>query len=351
MLSRLLKLLVVLLAVIVALAGGAGYKLKSFGETPVDVPSEMIVEFPAGTPLIGLGQRLADKGVVSDAGLFYGWVRLFSSYQSFQAGTYRFEGKITPDDVARAMIKGDAYRPNVLSITIPEGFTLKQICERLAANGVGHIVEVTRLANDPAFAKSLNVPSKNLEGYLYPATYNFTEMPTAMQALTQMVKVFWEKLPKDYQKNIATRGLSLHEAVTFASLIELETLQDDEKPLISEVIWRRLKDGAPLAIDASVIYGVENYDGDLKTVHLKDATNPYNSRIHKGLPPTPIGAPATGSLAAVLTPSNLGYYYYVLIPGTQKHHFSKTLREHNLHVKKLVNASKKRQASEESNDK
>ena len=134
-------------------------------------------------------------------------------------------------------------------------------------------------------------------------------------------------------------GLSLDQAVAFASLIELETMQAKEKPQIAEVIWRRLKAGAPLGIDAAIIYGIPNYDGDIKWVHLKDEKNPYNNRIHKGLPPTAIGAVSTSSLLAVLEPTNLGYYYYMLDATDHTHHvFSRTLAEHNALVQKYLRA-------------
>ena len=100
----------------------------------------------------------------------------------------------------------------------------------------------------------------------------------------------------------------------------------------------------------ALIYGIPDYAGDLKWAHLSDASNPYNGRIHKGLPPTPIGSPSAASLEAVLSPSNYGYYYYVLMPGGGgRHHFSKSLKEHNEHVRRLVDAtgaSGKRQAKD-----
>ena len=136
-------------------------------------------------------------------------------------------------------------------------------------------------------------------------------------------------------------GLTLDQAVTFASLIEMETMQESEKRLIAEVIWRRLKRGEPLGIDAAIIYGIPDYDGDIKWVHLRDAKNRYNTRIHKGLPPTPIGAVSRVSLEAVLEPTNFGYYYYVLDAVDHTHHtFSKTLAEHNLNVQKYLRASR-----------
>ena len=106
---------------------------------------------------------------------------------------------------------------------------------------------------------------------------------------------------------------------------------------ISEVIWNRIKKGEPLGIDAALIYGIKNYQGDIKWKHLRDKKNKYNTRIHKGLPPGPIGAVSKVSLEAVLNPTAEGYYYYVLKAGTTRHNFSKSLAEHNKFVKLLLN--------------
>jgi len=336
----LLKAIAVLSLLLACLIGGGYLRLEQWAHAPIDVPAEAVVELHAGTTLTALSAELSLRGAVSSAAFFNAWVRIAGNYQRYQAGRYRFVGAVAPADVALAMLKGDVWNPIVLQVAVPEGYRTKDLAERLAANGVGHIVEITRLMHDHAFLQSLNVPSTSLEGYIFPATYAFHEMPTATEALTQMVKTFWQSLPKNYENSVAGMGLSLGQAVTFASLIELETRLDDEKPLISEVIWRRLKDKAPLAIDAALIYGIPDYQGVIRSVHLVDAKNPYNTRIHVGLPPTPIGSPSVKSLEAVLHPTNFGYYYYVLVPDGSRHHFSKTLQEHNLNVKKLVNASK-----------
>jgi len=283
-----------------------------------------------------LAAILERDGLVDSSAYFQLWVRARGDYKNFQAGKYRFAGSVTPAQIARTIAAGDVFHEVILQVTIPEGFPVKQVAERLAANGVGHIVELRRLATDQAFLQSLNIQGKSIEGYLFPATYSFTEMPTAMQAYEKMTKTFWQHLPKDYETKVRSMGLTLDQAVIFASLIELETQLDDERPLISEVIWRRLKDKAPLGIDAALIYGIADYKGDLKWSHLQDAKNPYNTRIHVGLPPTAIGAPGTKSLEAVLTPTSLGHYYYVLKLGTKQHHFSKTLKEHNEHVQHLI---------------
>lgn len=339
--KRMLRIATVLALGAVLTAGGTWLKLQSWARTSVSLDAERIIDLTAGTGLGRLSHYLADNGLVSNALAFHIWVRLEGNYARYQAGKYRFEGTISPAEIADKMARGDTYNPIVLSVTIPEGFMLRQVLERLAANHVGSLPELQHLSTDKTLLASLQVPGKTLEGFLYPATYTYTAMPTAMQALTDMVRTFWTNLPKGYVEAVKKKGLTLEHAVNFASLIERETKLDEERSMVSEVIWRRLKDKVPLGIDATIPYGMEDYDGDLKWVDLANAKNPYNSRIHKGLPPTPIGAPSAKSLAAVLTPSNEGYYYYVLMPGTIRHHFSKTLKEHNAHVKKLVEGLKR----------
>ncbi len=302
----------------------------------------IIVDFPKGTRLDSLSYSLEAEGLVDNALLFQVWVKYFSDYSRFQAGSYRFESVTSPSLIAAKMMAGDTFVPVVFRYTIPEGFTVKQVITLLAEEGIASLSELQTLVKDSSFRASFNIHSPSLEGYLYPATYSFTKMPTAQEALARAVKTFWKSLPKNYVERVAKKGLSLEQAITIASLIELETHYDDERSLVSEVIWRRLNKKVPLAIDATVIYGIKDYKGNLTRKHLKDTSNPYNSRVHRGLPPTPIGSPSRASLEAVLNPSNKGYMYYVLDLDTAKHHFSKTLKEHNRFVRKLIKDTRKR---------
>ena len=339
--KQFLKLLLALVLCAGIVASTGWYLLSNWSQVLGPLPEELVLEFKPGTKLKELAVHLQNQSAIDDADMFVMWVRAQRNYNSFQAGTYKIEPRSSPSTIISKLVKGESFEPVVLTYTIPEGFTAKQVMERLAAQGVGHIVANLNLINDKKFLQSLNIPGPTLEGFIFPATYSYTVIPTAHQAVKNMVDTFWQKLPKDYEQAVKTKGLTLYQAITFASLIELETKHDEEKSLISEVIWSRLKDGVPLAIDAAVIYGIADYNGDIKTKHLKDPENPYNTRIHKGLPPTPIGAPGTKAIEAVLTPSSLKYYFYVLKPGDTRHYFSKSLKEHNENVKKYVEWARK----------
>jgi UPF0755 protein len=333
-----------LLSVLVLGIGVATGYLFNWANTETSLQEKQVIDFTRGTSLTALSIELESKEVVTSGLLFKVYTKFFGGFHNAQAGRYAFKGSVSPVKVIAAILSGKTYRELIANITIPEGFTIDQVLRRLEANKVGTYKSLKKLAFDPKFISSLGVKASNLEGYIYPETYSFFEvLPTGEQALRQMVKEFFKQLPKDYASKIKSRKLNLTEAITFASLIEKETMLDEERPLVSEVIWNRLNKNMQLGIDAAIIYGIKDYDGDLKWKDLKNKKNPYNTRIHRGLPPGPIGAVNRASLEAVLNPSNYGYYYYVLIPRTNgKHHFSKTLKEHNKHVKKLVNYSRQK---------
>ena len=198
------------------------------------------------------------------------------------------------------------------------------------------------MIKDRTWFETYKIDSQTLEGYLYPETYVYhNELPTAKQVIRDMLETFQKNIPPGYEQNLKALGLSLGDGIKFASLIERETKHADERAKVSEVIWNRLRRSEPLGIDAGLIYGIKNYDGDIRSRDLVDRSNPYNSRIFVGLPPTPIGAVSRASMEAVLTPTQEGYYYYVLIAdGLERHHFSKSLREHNIYVKKLLEGRK-----------
>jgi UPF0755 protein len=315
--------------------------LQRWGDSPRHLSAAAEVTLEAGESLKNFSQELAHAGVVEHPLLFQLWTRLFSRYERFQAGRYLVPAEYSIRGLVQDVQSGNVYNPVVLQFTIPEGFTISKIADRLAALGVGSREEVLSVSTDPAFIAQHGVTAQSLEGYLYPATYQFTEFPDVRTALATMIEVFWKKVPPTYEQDVSEKGLSLHEAITFASLIELETHHDSERSMVSEVIWNRLQRNIALAIDASIIYGIDDYEGDLKRVHLDDAGNLYNTRKHRGLPPGPIGSPSIKSLEAVLTPSANGYFYYVLDLETGLHNFSKSLKEHNGFVQKMLRDRRK----------
>tara|TARA_A100001015_G_C14987223_1_gene712137 strand:- start:520 stop:1578 length:1059 start_codon:yes stop_codon:yes gene_type:complete len=302
------------------------------------LPKPILLHFPKATPLNELTKKLRRKRLIGSPGMFELWIKLTGQYSKFQAGNYRFEGSVSVRSLIRDFREGHVYHQPSLVLAVPEGATSSQIADKLGLVRSNLRKGFLRLRHDRVFLRALGVEGTSIEGFLYPATYRFYQKVPPVNVIIQgMVREFRKRLPQGYEQLAKKHGLNLGQAVTFASLIEKETGIDVERSMISEVIWKRLAKKMPLGIDASIIYGIKDYDGDIKTKHLRDITNPYNTRVHLGLPPTPICNPSTKSLNAVFTPSSHDIYYYVLIPNSGgRHHFSKTLAEHNKHVRKLV---------------
>lgn len=339
------RFLLLMFGLVLGFAAGAFWfyqSLPAWSEKTRELALPVVVKLERGSRLDDFAKRLEQEGLIDHGLRFRYWIKLYGNYGRFQAGQYRFEGSVSPKLIVETIEAGKIWQPLELQFVIPEGFTLKQVIDRLEAHQVGSRGELEAMSKYGELLKKYQIKGSDVEGYLYPATYSFIKMPTVRGAFEKMLDTFFAQLPPGIEQEFVPLKLSLHQAVIFASLIERETQLDEERPMVAEVIWNRLRDGEPLGIDAALIYGIVDYQGDIKTVHLKDAKNPYNTRIHKGLPPGPIGAISMTSLKAILNPTQLGYRFYVLgTDGTKQHHFSRTLAEHEVYVKQLIQASQK----------
>jgi UPF0755 protein len=182
-------------------------------------------------------------------------------------------------------------------------------------------------AASPAALERLEIPAGSAEGYLSPDTYYLVKPITPEEILETMVRMFRRKFTPEMERKAKAAGLSVHEVVTIASIIEKETGIDREKPLVSAVIRRRLALGMPLQMDPTVIYGAKRFDGKVTRKDLL-APGPYNTYLNRGLPPGPIANPGRSSLEAALAPAEADYLYFVS-RNDGSHTFSKTLEEHN----------------------
>ncbi|MCB9229581.1 MAG: endolytic transglycosylase MltG [Deltaproteobacteria bacterium] len=318
--------------------------LEQWSRTPQPLGQELLFSVDNGVGLRRLSQNLAEKGLIRQPRLFQFWVRLQGQAKNIQAGRYRVDHSVSPEELLHQMVNGKVWNELTLEWVVPEGFTQQQIIARLAAISGLPELSFRQVAEDPQFVfQLLGIQAPDLEGFLFPATYRlYNDHPAPRTLFRMMVSEFFKRLPDDFDDDCQRMGLSLREAVTFASLIEKETRLREEKALVSEVIWNRLRKGMSLGIDAALIYGIADFDGNLRTKHLSDRSNVYNTRVHRGLPPGPVGSPGLESLQAVLSPANHGYLYYVLrYEMDGRHHFSRTLKEHNHHVRQLIRAQRK----------
>ncbi len=323
---RFLIISLLLCWILLGVAAGLGYQLLF---APLQPPARVTLTIAPGSSLIQVAHQLTENGVIRHSyslRLLSHWLR---PGEQIKAGTYTFTDSAKPARVLDRLISGDMDK---VSLTIPEGFTLEQIVCRIAAAGYGNADKLYELAHDTSFIQSLQLNSSSLEGYLFPETYLFAPGIKEAALLKMMVLQFRKHLDNLLLADAQKLGLNLHQLVTLASIIEKETAQPAEMPLIASVFHNRLKRGIPLQTDPTVIYGIKNFDGNLTRKHLQ-TPGPYNTYLNHGLPPGPIASPGLSALQAAAHPADSAYLYFVA-RGDGNHQFSKTLQEHNAAVRK-----------------
>ncbi|MDX2479112.1 MAG: endolytic transglycosylase MltG [Desulfuromusa sp.] len=299
--------------------------------TPQTLKTPIHFQISPGVGLNKIALDLQESGVVRSALAVKLLARWNQQSGQIQAGDYRFSDPATPGEVLQRLIRGDVEK---VSLTIPEGFTLQQIIARTAEQGFGQQERLLALAYDADFIHSLKIEADSLEGYLFPETYLFAPGIDEKELLKMMVAQFRNHADTQLKKEAEKLGLSPHEWLTLASIIEKETGIVAEMPLISSVFHNRLKRKIPLQTDPTVIYGIENFDGNITRKHLTTFT-PYNTYLIRGLPPGPIASPGLAALKAAVHPAETKFLYFVA-RGDGGHQFSKTLSEHNAAVRKYL---------------
>jgi UPF0755 protein len=289
----------------------------------------VLVNIPRGTPFAQVVNLLDEKGLIRSRLLFRTMAYVYGAPQLTKAGEYEFSKDMSSGEILQKLIRGEV---KAYSIVVPEGFTVRQIAARLAANGLVDEKEFLRLERDRDTLATLKIPAASAEGFLYPDTYRFDRSMDARTILKTMADRFWVKATGGMIEKARAQGLGVKEWVTLASIIEKETGRKDEMPLVSAVFRNRLRIRMPLQSDPTVIYGIENFDGNLTRKHL-ERQNPYNTYLNRGLPPGPICNPGLDALTSALNPAPVDYLYFVS-RNDGSHQFSATLAEHSRAVRK-----------------
>ncbi len=276
-----------------------------------------------GASLKQVALELQEKGFINNRYLFMLWGKLLGYSKKIKSGEYRISSAMPPVNILAVLAKGAIITHTV---TIPEGYTMRQIAKLLDQKGIVPAQEFLRVCNDPKVVASYGIKGKSLEGYLYPDSYQFSRGLSAKKVVDVMLHRFKEMVAS-YMDRIKEKGMTLHEVVTLASIVEKETGLSRERPLIASVFLNRLKRGMRLESDPTVIYGIKNFNGNLTRKDLVRRT-PYNTYIIRGLPPGPIANPGIESIHAVLYPAESSYLYFVS-KNDGSHYFSSSLTEHN----------------------
>lgn len=290
-------------------------------------PVEVVVE--PGYSFLDLTDLLVEKGIVKNGWYFRYLAKNYQVDRKIQAGRYQLRTNMDYQEALKILTSKP--KKGLFKVTIPEGFTVSQIAERMAAEAKVSKTELLNLGLTGSGKFSYSFLDSNftpsLEGYLFPKTYLIWEGSTAEEVLNLMLGQFERELKKLDLSKLSARGLTIHELVTIASMIEREAKLPQERRLIAAVIYNRLRRGMRLQIDATVIYALGYHK---KRLFERDTMvkSPYNTYLHLGLPPGPICNPGLESLKAALDPAPVSYLYYVLSdPKTGRHTFTRTEAE------------------------
>ncbi|OVE81021.1 hypothetical protein BVY03_05015 [bacterium K02(2017)] len=286
-------------------------------------PQKIQLIIKKGTGIKKIAQLLEKHQLVRNRYDFEIYTRAMDFAPKIKAGEYEFEAGLDIVALVDLLVKGKVKR---YKFTIPEGYNLKDVCRLLNKKKLMTLEVCSKQVLRVNLLKE-NEGIKDLEGYLYPETYFYESDVTADQLFEQMIKMFYSKVDDEIIKNSKNLGYSVHQLLSFASVIEKETGVADERPLIAGVFHNRLKIGMMLQSDPTVIYGIKNFDGNIKRSHLK-ADHPYNTYTRFGLPVGPICNPGMGAINAVINPDQTEYLYFVA-KGAGRHYFSKNLKQHN----------------------
>jgi len=309
--------------------------LYAWQPAPQQKAEYAIITIPSGSGSRQIQKILAEAKLVDDDIRFLLLAKVLGLARKLPAGEFRLSLGKKPGEVLRQLATA---KPVQYAVTIPEGLRLEEVAEIFAAGSWCDRDRFLALAHDPEFIHSLGLPSvPSLEGYLYPDTYHLTHdlQDTKDLIAMQVARFFkiWSALP-----NNAGQQMNRHEIVTLASVVEKETADSTERPLIAGVFLNRLKTGMRLQSDPTVVYGLENFSGNLTRTDLK-TEHPYNTYVIPALPAGPICNPGQKAMEAVLRPASTDFFYFVS-KNNGSHQFSKDISEHNQAVQEYQRRKK-----------
>jgi UPF0755 protein len=306
------------------------FQISAFIKKPLNMSAkEKIFIIKPGQPLKLISAKLEKESIISNKTYFILFTKFKKAGRNLQAGEYLLSGSKSPEQILEILKKG---KVKLYRITLPEGLNINEVALLVEKAGYCSKTEFKNLCKNSAFITSLGIKEASLEGYLFPDTYFFSKQVSCKKVITTMVAHFTKTFTKEWKLKAKSMGFSIHDIVTLASIIEKETGDASERPIIASVFHNRLKKKMRLESDPTVIYGIKDFDGNIKRKHLKQWT-PYNTYQIKGLPIGPIANPGALSLHAALNPEKTSYLFFVSKKDTT-HKFSKTLQEHNKAVRK-----------------
>lgn len=313
------KIIIALLAVILVAGAAAGWWVYSDLRQPIaHNKSGQYIEIPKGSSPSAIIKKLAAEGILKNEWPLKLYLKGSGKGSTLRAGEYDFPSPISPLNVLAKLQQGER---RLKRITIVEGWTRWDIAKAMVnvpELRLENEAQALDLMNNVSLIADLDPKATNLEGYLFPDTYEFAPETTAADLVEMMVKRFRSVWKPDWNDRARSLNMTPRDIVTTASLIETEAKLADERPIVASVIYNRLQKNIPLAVDSAVIYaskleGKWRYDGRVYRSDI-ERRSPYNTRIYAGLPPGPVASPGESSLKAAVNPATTDYLYYVRNP-------------------------------------
>ncbi|WP_434497780.1 endolytic transglycosylase MltG [Peribacillus frigoritolerans] len=339
---KIIMITIASLILLIGIVGLVGFLYINSAMKPVDPDDDTIkkVKIPIGSSVNGISTLLEEQGIIKDARVFKYYIK-FRNESGFQAGEYKLSPSMPIEDIVTSIKTGKLMKEAAMKITIPEGKQLIQIADIIAGKTGEDPKKVFKKLNDKKFINSMQEQFPQLltseienekvlyplEGYLFPATYDFyEEKPTLESIVIEMLKKTEETL-QAYEGQMDKNDYSVHEMLTFASLVEEEATAQVDRGKIASVFYNRIEEDMPLQTDPTVLYAKGSHKS---RVYYKDleVKSPYNTYKNKGLPPGPIANAGTTSIDAVLKPEKTDYLYFLATPEGEVL-YSKTLDDHN----------------------
>ena len=335
--------------IILAIVGYTGYNYVSSALQPVDPESNetIDVEIPMGSGITLISSILEKNGIIKDAKIFKYYTK-FKNESEFQAGNYSLTKSMTLDEIIQSLKTGRVYREPVFTMTVPEGLTLDQIATVVEKKTSFTAEQFMEKVTDQTFIEQMmaeypellteDILNENiryaLEGYLYPATYPFYDEKPSLDEIIKTMLTATNTIVSEFQPVLEEKQMSVHELLTFASLLEEEATAQTDRETIASVFYNRMAIDMPLQTDPTVLYALGSHKDRVLYADL-EVQNPYNTYQNVGLPPGPIAGAGKVSIEASLNPSQTEYLYF-LADKEGTNHFAKSYDEHLVNIEKYL---------------
>ncbi|MGA3601062.1 endolytic transglycosylase MltG [Lysinibacillus agricola] len=346
---KIVAIVAISIVLLLGVIGLFGYNYVKSALKPMDpdATKTIAVEVPIGSGLGSISTLLEKEGIIKDARVFKYYAK-FKNESQFQAGKYDLTQAMTFDEIIESLKTGKVYRKPVFTMTIPEGLTLEQIGNIVEKKTPYTQKEFMDLVTSDEFVQKMKAKYPelvtdavladniryDLEGYLFPATYSYFEEKPSLESIVDEMVGAMDKLVKSYSDVLAEKKISVHQLLTFASLLEEEATAQTDRETIASVFYNRIDQGMPLQTDPTVLYALGSHKDRVMYKDL-EVDNVYNTYKNKGLPPGPIAGAGKSSIEATLNPSKTDYLYF-LADKQGVNHFSKTYDEHLQKVEKYL---------------